>query len=200
MQHLIGLIQAYGLLFVFVIVALEQMGLPLPAFPALILAGALAAGGAPGWQALLAVSVLACLMSDAFWYIAGRRHGKRVLQLLCKISVTPDQCVSQTQRHFNRYGAKSLVVAKFIPGFNTVAPPLAGATGIGAPRFLAYTLAGSVLWSAAAIFTGWYFHDSLEQVLALFERFSTNAAICAAIALGLYLLFKTLRRRHRHGD
>lgn len=190
MSHLIELIHAYGLLFVFGVVALEQMGLPLPAFPALILAGALAANGQPGWH-----GVLACVMSDFFWFVAGRRHGKRVLHLLCKISVTPDHCVSQTQGYFNRFGPKSLLVAKFIPGFNTIAPPLAGASGIGVMRFLAYTVAGSVLWSAVAIGIGWYCHDSLEQVLSLFERFSATALLVVLAALGVYIGGRVLKRR-----
>lgn len=195
MSHLIELIQAYGLLFVFGIVALEQMGLPVPAFPALILAGALAADGPPGWHGLLAVSVLACLMSDFFWFVAGRRHGKRVLHLLCKISVTPDHCVSRTQDYFNRFGPKSLLVAKFIPGFNTIAPPLAGASGLGALRFLAYTSAGGALWSGVAIGIGWYCHDSLEQVLSLFERFSATALLVLLAALGVYIACRALNRR-----
>lgn len=200
MSHLVDLIQAYGLLFVFGIVALEQMGLPVPAFPVLILAGALSAQGAPGWQGVLAVSVLACVMSDFFWFVAGRRHGKRVLHLLCKISVTPDHCVSQTQDHFNRFGSKSLLVAKFIPGFSTIAPPLAGAAGVGALRFLAYTVAGGMVWSGVAIGIGWSCHDSLEQVLSLLERFSVTALLLVIAALTLYIGSKALKRRASHQE
>jgi membrane protein DedA with SNARE-associated domain len=195
MNALIGLIQAHGLPFVFLIVALEQMGLPVPAFPALILAGALSVNDEPAWYALLVVSVVACLLSDVVWYIAGRRYGKCILYLLCRISVTPDRCVSQTQNYFNRFGPKSLLVAKFIPGFNTIAPPLAGAASIGAPRFIAYTLLGSILWSLAALGTGWYFQDSIGLVLAWFERFSTFALGVVAAALVLYVGWKAIRRR-----
>jgi membrane protein DedA with SNARE-associated domain len=195
MNYLIELIQAHGLPFVFLIVALEQMGLPLPAFPALILAGALSVNDEPACYALLAISVVACLLSDVFWYIAGRLHGKRILHLLCRISVTPDHCVSQTQSYFNRFGPKSLLVAKFIPGFNTIAPPLAGATGIGAPRFLAYTLLGSLVWSLAALGTGWYFQNSIGQALNWFERFSTFALGTVVAALILYAGWKAIGRR-----
>jgi membrane protein DedA with SNARE-associated domain len=194
MNALIGLLQAHGLPFVFLVVALEQMGLPLPAFPALILAGALSVNDEPTWYALLAVSVVACLLSDVFWYVAGRLYGKRILHLLCKISVTPDHCVSQTQNYFNRFGPKSLLVAKFIPGFNTIAPPLADAAGIGAPRFIAYTLLGSIFWSLATLGTGWYFQDSIGQVLTWFERFSTFALGVLTVALVLYVGWKAIRR------
>jgi membrane protein DedA with SNARE-associated domain len=124
------LIHTYGVLIVFLIVLLEQIGLPIPAFPVLIVAGALAVNGGPGWPLQLAVilgaSLVACLISDYFWFRAGRYFGRRILSLLCKISLSPDSCVSQTHDNFMRWGDKSLVVAKFIPGFNTIAPPLAG--------------------------------------------------------------------------
>jgi membrane protein DedA with SNARE-associated domain len=127
MSNLILLLQTYGVLIVFGIVLIEQIGMPIPAMPILIVAGALAAGGEISWLACLAASMTACLISDLFWFNAGRFYGKRILRLLCKISLSPDYCVSQTEDRFHRFGAKSLIVAKFI--LFTIASPMAGAMG-----------------------------------------------------------------------
>jgi membrane protein DedA with SNARE-associated domain len=143
---------------VFGVVLVEQIGLPIPAFPILIVAGAFAVDGGISWPAALAVSLLACLISDYFWFRAGRYFGKRILRLLCQISLSPDYCVSQTEDNFNRWGPKALVVAKFIPGFNTIAPPLAGALGTSNATFLGFSVAGALLWSGSGIALGAAFH------------------------------------------
>jgi membrane protein DedA with SNARE-associated domain/rhodanese-related sulfurtransferase len=195
MSQLAHLIQIYGLLIVFGTVLLEQVGLPIPAFPVLIAAGALAVDGQANWALCLAASVLACLASDYFWFRAGRYYGKRILRLLCRISLSPDSCVSQTEDNFNRYGPKSLVVAKFIPGFNTIAPPLAGAMGTRTPRFLWLSIAGGLLWSGVGIGAGALFHDSVDRVLAAFEDLGTAALEGALVLLALFVLYKYIERR-----
>jgi len=195
MSQLVHLIQTYGVLIVFGTVLLEQIGLPIPAMPMLIVAGALAAGGEISWAACLAASVAACLISDYFWFKAGRFYGKRVLRLLCKISLSPDYCVSQTEDKFRRWGAKSLVVAKFVPGFNTVAPPLAGAMGTTTPVFLAYSISGGLLWSAVGIGVGMLFKDGIEDVLDTLETMGGVALSGLLVLLAVFILFKYVERR-----
>ena len=141
----------FGLSFVFLNVLLEQLGLPVPAVPTLIVAGALAADGRLPWSGVAAVAVGACLLGDSAWYLAGRLYGGRVMSVLCRISLTPDTCVSQTQARFERWGARALIVAKFVPGLSMVAPPLAGATRMAYRRFAGYSLIGSCLWVGAAM-------------------------------------------------
>ena len=195
MSKLILLIQTYGVFLVFATVLIEQIGMPIPAFPVLIVAGALAAQGQVSWPVVLVVSLAACLISDYFWFRAGRFYGKRILKLLCKISLSPDYCVSQTEDNFNRYGPKSLVVAKFIPGFNTIAPPLAGAMGTSTVRFLAFSVAGGLLWSGVGIGIGAYFHTSVDQVLDVLETMGSTALMVLAGLLVLFVLFKYVERR-----
>jgi len=137
MQDISHLIAQHGLALVFLNVLLDQLGLPTPAIPALLVAGALAADGKLSAPGLFGVAVLATLIADAVWYAAGRRYGNGIMKLLCRVSLTPDYCVNQTQTLFERWGMNALLIANFIPGLATVAPPLAGATGIGWPRFLA---------------------------------------------------------------
>lgn len=195
MDNLILQLHQYGVLIVFAVVLLAQIGLPIPAFPILIVAGALAADGNISPVAVLAASLAACLISDTIWYQAGRRAGRRILVLLCRISLTPDYCVSQTEDKFARWGPKALVVAKFIPGFNTVAPPLAGAMGTGPGTFLSFSLAGGLLWSGVGIAIGAYFHASIDRVLDILDAMGSAALSVLGILLLLFILFKYVERR-----
>jgi membrane protein DedA with SNARE-associated domain/rhodanese-related sulfurtransferase len=199
MAQLSHLIQSYGVLIVFATVLLEQIGLPIPAFPVLIIAGALAVDGGANWPLYLAASVLACLISDFFWFRAGRYYGKRILRLLCRISLSPDSCVSQTEDNFSRWGAKSLVVAKFIPGFNTIAPPLAGAMGTTTQRFLWLSVAGGLLWSGVGMGLGAWFHDSVDDVIAWFETLGSTALMIVGALLALFVLLKYIERKRNLG-
>jgi membrane protein DedA with SNARE-associated domain/rhodanese-related sulfurtransferase len=199
MAQLSHLIHTYGALIVFGVVLLEQIGLPIPAFPVLIIAGALAVDGGANWPAYLASSIAACLISDYFWFRAGRFYGKRVLRLLCRISLSPDSCVSQTEDNFSRWGAKSLVVAKFIPGFNTIAPPLAGAMGTGTRPFLWLSVAGGLLWSGVGMGLGAWFHGSVDDVIQWFETLGSTALMVVGALLVLFVLLKYMERRRNLG-
>lgn len=169
MEQLVELIQHYGLAFVFVNVLLLQAGLPVPAYPTLIVTGALVArGGAPLWE-LVAVAVAASLIADFGWYSAGRRFGGRVLQSICRVSLSPDSCVRQTESIFARWGARSLAVAKFIPGFASVATSMAGVVRVPVWKFALFDAIGATLWSGVAIGLGYVFSGAINQVLAAFE-------------------------------
>src|SRR3974390_2781719 len=136
MPQTVQFLTSYGLPLIFAAVFVEQIGLPLPALPWLLAAGALSATGQFNLFWGLAVTVLACLIADAIWFFLGRHRGMQVLGLLCRISLEPDSCVRRTQNLFTKYGLRAVLVAKFVPGLSTVAPPLAGMTGVSAVRFL----------------------------------------------------------------
>lgn len=195
MANLILLLQEYGVLIVFAVVLVEQIGLPIPAFPLLIVAGALSVDGDTHWMAVLVASMIACLISDSFWFRAGRHYGKRILKLLCKISLSPDYCVSQTEDNFNRWGPKALVVAKFIPGFNTIAPPLSGALGVSTGTFYGFSTLGALVWSGTGIAIGAFFHTSVDQVLDILSTMGTTALIVLGVLLLLFVLFKYIERK-----
>lgn len=197
MGQLAELIQTYGVLIVFGIVLVEQFGLPIPAFPILVVAGALSVDGELGWQLCLLAAVGACLICDMFWFRAGRFYGKRILHLLCKISLSPDSCVNQTEDRFRRFGAKSLLVSKFVPGFNTIAAPLSGAIGTPIRAFLAYSGAGAALWSGTGILLGIVFHDSVEELLGWLETAGGTALAVLATLLALFIAVKYVERRRQ---
>jgi membrane protein DedA with SNARE-associated domain/rhodanese-related sulfurtransferase len=195
MPDLILLLQTYGVLIVFTLVLVEQMGLPIPAFPILIVAGALAAAGDLAWPLVLTAALCACLLSDLFWFRAGRLYGKRILRLLCKISLNPDYCVSQTEDNFARFGPKSLMVSKFIPGFNTIAAPLSGAMGTPPSRFFGFALVGGLLWAGSGVAIGAYFHKSVAQVLEVLSTMGSTALAVLIALLALFVLAKYVERR-----
>ena len=189
------LLHHYGLMLLFANVLIEQMGLPIPAFPLLIVAGALSMVGDFSWQACLMISLLACLISDLSWYRAGRHFGKRILGVLCRISLSPDTCVSQTEDKFRRWGPKSLIISKFVPGFNTVASPLSGATGTPVGEFLLFSITGSLLWAGTGLAIGAIFYRSIDQVLAVLSTMGTTALAGIAILFALFMLYKFIERR-----
>jgi len=154
----------HGYTVIFAFVLAEQLGFPLPAIPVLLAAGALAGTGKLSFPLVLGVAVAGAVLADSFWYELGRRRGIRVLQLLCRISLEPDSCVRRTEEVFVRHGARSLLVAKFIPGINTAAPPLAGIVRMKYPRFLAFDSVGAFLWAGGFLGLGWLFSDQLERV------------------------------------
>ena len=195
-NDLASVVSEYGLAVVFGNVLAEQIGIPVPAIPTLVVAGALAAGGKLSAAAVFAVALIACVIADVSWYVAGRLYGNRVMRLLCGISLTPDSCVSQTQERFERWGINSLLVAKFIPGIALLAPPLAGATRIGWVRFLAYNTAGGALWVAAGVGGGMLLRAQIDQLLAQLEHYGTVAIFVVVALVAGYVAFKWWER-HR---
>ncbi len=194
MHELQALLAQHGLLLVFGNVLLAQLGLPLPAMPILIIAGALVAQGDMGLASILAVTLVASLLGDTPWYFAGRRYGYRVLRLLCRIAIEPDTCVKQTEILFERWGAPSLIFAKYIPGFATVAPPLAGAMQLPFSRFAAYSALGALLWAIAPLLAGALLSAQVEQALAWMERTGSRGPLVVAAIIAAYILLKLVER------
>ena len=189
------LITEYGLALVFANVLLEQLGLPIPAVPALVVAGALAAEGELSPLAVFGVAFVACMIGDAVWYLAGRRYGRRVMKFLCRVSLSPDSCVRQTEFRFERWGKLTLVLSKFIPGLSTIAAPLAGAMRLGWPSFLLLNGLGVVMWAGAAIAAGMAFHAEINEFIVGLEGLGTLAAEAIGVLLGGYIALKWWERR-----
>src|SRR3982751_1334289 len=158
MVRLFDLVIRHGIPLVFFNVMLEQLGVPLPAVPTLIVAGALSRMGRISSTNVLIASVVASLIADWIWFMLGRRYGYRILKTLCRISLSPDSCVRDTEARFERWGLKSLLFAKFVPGFSTVAPPLAGAGKRSTLAFLIYDAIGALLWAGSGVALGRAFH------------------------------------------
>ena len=174
----------------------EQIGLPLPSMPLLLAAGALAGTGRLSFFASLLYAVLAAVAADSIWYQLGRRKGIRVLQLLCKISLEPDSCVRRTEGLFSKQGARSLLLAKFIPGLSTVAPPLAGIFHMRARRFLFYDALGSLLWASTFLGLGYIFSGEIERLAEHLAALGGWLLVLVLGALAAYISYKSVARQH----
>jgi len=193
-HNLFASLGQYGVGIVFVNVLLNQSGLPVPAVPTLIIAGGIAASGQMPLLPLFFSSIAACVMADSGWYLIGQRFGIRVLKTLCKVSLEPDSCVSQTQTRFERWGVNSLVIAKFVPGLSIIAPPMAGALRIGWPRFIILSICAAALWVGFGLLAGILFRSQIEQLLEHLSEFGSAAGTGVVILLTAYIAFKWWQR------
>ncbi|AFL88000.1 putative membrane-associated protein [Terriglobus roseus DSM 18391] len=184
---------AYGILFLWVLI--EQLGVPVPSVPLLIAAGTLTAThrihAVPAMLAIL----LACLVGDSVWYMAGVRYGGRVVKLVCRLSLEASACVKKTENSFGKHGATTLLFAKFIPGLSTVAPPIAGQTGMSYGRFLFFDLVGSLIWSSTYVFGGRFFGDLAERYSPFFHFLGRFGVFLFAAAIVFFVLRRIWRQR-----
>lgn len=180
----------HGQPLVFAAVFVEQMGLPLPALPWLLAAGALSAQGKFNLGLGLGATVIACLIADAVWFYLGRYRGNQVLALLCRISLEPDSCVRRTQNVFTKYGLRGVLVAKFVPGMSTVAPPLAGMSKMSALRFLSVDGVGALLYGSCLLGFGYSFSRQIDQIAAALARIGGSAL---SLLIGLAVLYIAYR-------
>jgi len=193
------LIAQYGPALVFLNVLAASLGLPVPAMPALVLFGAMAAmhPGSIGQQVVpvLGLSVFAMLIGDSVWFLAGRLYGGNTLKTLCKLSLSRDTCVKKTERFFGRWGVRVLAVAKFVPGLSLVSVPLAGAMGVPYRQFVGFDGIGAALWSGAGLLIGVMFAPQIDMMLAGASRLGRMAAVVVLLLLLLYAAYRWQRRR-----
>ena len=196
MEALIHVIETYGLWVVFISVLLDQGGLPTPSYAPMIVTAALAMdAGQPLWPILL-VGAVAALVADIAWFAGGRRYGTQLLRLMCRISLSPDSCVGTTRRIYEKWGAPSLMLAKYIPGFAAVSTTLAGQAGTRWLRFLVFDLLGAVLWVSGAVTLGAVFHEAVEALLSTLEQLGHVALAMLLFAVALFVAYKWWQR-HR---
>jgi membrane protein DedA with SNARE-associated domain/rhodanese-related sulfurtransferase len=172
----------------------HQLGIPIPAFPLLIWAGAVSYGDPLLVAQAFVIATLAGALGNLPWYFAGRRYGYRILKLVCRVTLSPDSCVRQTENAFDRRGPSMLVVSRFLPGVETVAPPLAGALSLPLGRFILYDAAGSALRAAAGIALGLVFHDQVAWLLDRLTTLGTNAVLLLGALLGAYVAWRLAQR------
>ena len=194
MDQLLALFDAHGVPAIFLLVLAKRMGVPVPALPVLLLAGARGVDdGLFALQVLLAASA-AAILADELWFHAGRRYGRAMLALLCRISMAPGHWIRTSERAFERRGAVAVLLAKFIPGVAGLAPPLAGALGMRTGSFTALNGAGTLLWVGSGLAAGLLLHRQVAQVIGALEGMGSAALPVLALALAAYVGWLALRR------
>ena len=166
MNELLRFVVAHGYTVVFAWVLVEQAGLPIPSAPILLVAGALSGSGQMHLHTAIACAFAGAVVADWIWYELGRQRGVRVLQFLCKVSLEPDSCVRRTQVSYGQNGPRVMLVAKFVPGLNAVAAPLAGIIRMSWRKFMLFDMTGALLWAGAYTILGFAFSNQLERVAA----------------------------------
>jgi membrane protein DedA with SNARE-associated domain len=191
----LALIQQYGLMLVFANVLVVQLGVPLPAYPTLVVTGALAVRGDCSVHTLLFTAVAAAMMADISWYIAGRRFGQKVTFTLCQISPSPANCIGRTGQIDPRWAALSLLIAKFIPGFASLASAFAGSVGTSIAAFLLFDTLGAAIWAGSAIFLGSIFGPATQTLLNVLRDFGKWGGLLLAVTLVAVVVTKWWRRQ-----
>ena len=194
-MHTFDFLAEHGASVLFWVIFVEQIGFPLPALPLLVAAGALVATENMSLAAALLVPVAASLPPDLAWYYLGRQKGGKVLGFLCRLSLEPDSCVRDTENVFHRNGPRALLLAKFVPGFSTVAPPLAGIVGMPATTFVLYDLGGTLIWAAVSAGVGALFSNQLEQLIGLFDQAGGMMLVVLLLGLAGFVGYKFYHRQ-----
>ncbi|MGH9742440.1 MAG: VTT domain-containing protein [Candidatus Acidiferrum sp.] len=195
MHRTIEFLLHHGYIVLLVWVFAEQSGLPVPSIPLLLAAGALAGSHHLNLFVSLFIVTVAAMCADSIWYWLGRRKGIKVLQFLCKITIEPDSCVRRTEGVFSRQGAHSLILAKFIPGLGSVAPPLAGIFHMRHRRFLLFDAAGALLWASTFLGLGFVFSGEIERIADHAVSLGGWLGVILVGALAGYLGYKFIARR-----
>jgi membrane protein DedA with SNARE-associated domain/rhodanese-related sulfurtransferase len=185
----------YGYALLFVWVLLEQLGLPVPTVPLLLAAGTLSATNRMSGPTYLLIAVIACLIGDSVWFALGRRYGGKVLRLLCKISFEANTCVSKTENYFARRGAATLLFAKYVPGLGTVAPPIAGQSGLTFANFLLFDSGGSIIWAGSWLLAGRFFGDAVKRNQGMLSWLGHFALILIAVLLVGSFVYRVVKQK-----
>jgi membrane protein DedA with SNARE-associated domain/rhodanese-related sulfurtransferase len=179
-------ITRHGYSILFTLVFAEAVGLPVPAALALLIAGGISAKGPLQLGFVLLTSFSAMLLGDALLFFLGRYTGWWLLGLLCKISLNPESCILRSAESFYRHGRIMLVFAKFVPGINTLAPPLAGSMNMRFVQFFTLDVAGASLYTLAYCGAGFLFSDFLAILTNGYQAAGRILVWVGAFAVGVY--------------
>jgi len=189
-MDLTSLVQHYGLALVFASAFIEQLGLPIPSYPVLLVAGAMSYVGGESLVLIVAIGTLGVVMGDLVVYAMGARFGRRALSVVCKLSLARDDCVRRTEDRFARFGPWALLFVKFLPGFALVLILLSGFTRLAIPLFLLFDGIGALAYVVVPVILGAIFHGAIDSALTAIARWGEFGT---ALVIGLLLLYMIYR-------
>jgi len=190
MDDLLPLISRHGYSLLGAVCFAEAVGFPLPAALAILTAGAVAAYGRLHWYSVFGVAFLALLSGDVILYFLGRVSGWALLGALCRLSANPESCILRSAQYFYRRGKQTLLFAKFIPGINTMSPPLAGSMKMGVEDFLRFDAAGAALYVGVYSAAGYFFSDALRAITRGLRSAGFAAEVVFGIGLAVYVIYR----------
>jgi len=185
----------YGYVILFAWVLVEQLGMPLPATPVLLAAGALSVDGPIQLPWAFLAALAGALLSDVTWFLVGRRYGHHFLRILCKLSIEPTTCVRRTQDSFSRRRVLTLLTAKFVPGLGTLAPPIAAQNGMGFGPFLVFDGLGAAIWVATLLVVGRFFGAAINRNYGLLQWIGRFSGVILIVGIIAFFVARIIRRR-----
>jgi membrane protein DedA with SNARE-associated domain/rhodanese-related sulfurtransferase len=195
MTHTIDFVVRHGYALLFFWILAEQGALPLPSAPLLLACGALAKDGRLSAHLIVLTGLAACLIADNVWFMLGRRRGAKVLRFICRVALEPDSCVRKTETMYLRYGVRSLLIAKFVPGLNAVAAPLSAISGVSFGKFVLFDSLGALIWICSYGGLGYIFSGQLDKVGDYAARMGSSVAVLAVALLAAWIGWKFMQRR-----
>jgi membrane protein DedA with SNARE-associated domain len=190
MTNIVDLIAKYGYQSLALALFLEAIGFPVPAAIALLAAGAAIAGGSMQLAIALPVAAAAMLTADSLLFLAGRYSGWSLLAFLCRVSLNPEVCILRSAKWFYRRGRLTLLVAKFIPGINSMAPPLAGSMNMRAKQFFWLDLMGVLTYVLTYGVIGFLFSGVFDDIVRSLQKFGGTAEWLIAAAIVAYIVYR----------
>jgi len=196
-EVLATVVSDYALALLFFNVLLEQAGLPIPAYPSLIVAGTLTlTSDSVPMISVFSLAVLACLIADTAWFLAGRRHGTWLMRGVCRVSLSQDSCIRKSMNFYRQFGPRLLLIAKFLPGAGAITTLMAGTSGTSLTTFLLYDAAGSAIWVASALMMGVLFDDAVGVMLELLSTYVVPGIVVILACFTAFLTWKWVHRMH----
>lgn len=194
MSGLVAAIAHQGQRLIFFNVLLQQIGVPMPAEPTLVVAGSLAARGRLSVAGIAAAALVATLLADLTWFVIGKRYGRRALRLVFRLSSSPDEQLRRAERMHSRWGPAAFALAKFIPGLPMAGPVLAGGLGTTLPIFLLYDLLAMTLWAVGFTSLGVIFQRDVDRALRALDRFGVWALVVAVVGVLAVMVVRRWRK------
>ena len=193
MTALLAILARHIYVLIFALLLGEAVGFPFPAAVALIAAGAALASHALSGAGVLVCATFALLTGDSVMFWLGRYTGWALLGFLCRLSMNPETCMLRSAESFYKRGKTTLLVAKFIPGVNTMAAPLAGSMKMRYSQFLRLDLAGALLYTAIYVLIGYVCRDFLAAVLKSFYAAGRVMEFALAAAIVVYIGYRVVQ-------
>jgi membrane protein DedA with SNARE-associated domain len=195
MTETLAVMARHGYALIFGLLFAEAMGLPLPAAIALVTAGAAVASHTLQGPFVVMAAIVALLLGDSFQFYLGRYAGWALLGFLCRVSINPETCILRSAESFYKRGKATLVIAKFIPGVNTMAAPLAGSMRMQFGQFLRLDAAGALLYTLAYVLLGYVFRDFLAAILRSFHAAGRVMEVVVLGAIAVYGVYRFMQYR-----
>jgi membrane protein DedA with SNARE-associated domain len=193
-----SLIARHGYTLLAAIVFAEAIGLPVPAALALIAAGAAIGTRTLSAPVVLALSFVAMVAGDILLFFLGKYSGWLLLGFLCRVSMNPETCILRSAESFYKRGKTTLLFAKFVPGINTMAPPLAGSMRMPLATFLRFDCAGAVLYTGVYVLVGFLGHNVVSAITQEVETAGHVVGRVLLVAAMAYVVYRFwLFRSHK---